>query len=125
MKKIIIFGALLILMMFAFVGCGEDDVSLGSELSAPTLLYPDKTDDGSIILRWNSVENASSYYVYYSETEELISSQYEISYDTSYEFVFGDLNFDTKYYFWVKAYNTEVGLSKESNRQSRKTDPYL
>ncbi|MBE6344956.1 MAG: fibronectin type III domain-containing protein [Spirochaetaceae bacterium] len=124
MKKII-FGALLILMMFAFVGCGEDDVSLGSELSAPTLLYPDKTDDGSIILRWDSVENAYSYYVYYSETEELISSQYEISYDTSYEFVFGDLNFDTKYYFWVKAYNTEVGLSKESNRQSRKTDPYL
>ena len=73
-------------------------------LSAPTGLTATAASSSSVELSWNSVSNATTYYVYKSE-DSSSSTASVISNTTSSSTTATGLKANTKYYFWVKAVN--------------------
>ena len=75
-----------------------------TKLSAPTGLTATAASSSSVELSWDSVNGATTYYVYKSESSSS-STASVIGSTTSTSTTATGLKANTKYYFWVKAVN--------------------
>ncbi|MBD5434805.1 MAG: fibronectin type III domain-containing protein [Treponema sp.] len=75
-----------------------------TKLSAPTGLTATAVSSSSVELSWDSVNGATTYYVYKSESSSS-STASVIGSTTSTSTTATGLKANTKYYFWVKAVN--------------------
>ncbi len=82
----------------------SDDSDESDTLSAPTDLRATVESSSEIYLNWDSVSDATSYYVYRSTSSSGTYSRIDIT--TSSRYTDSDLEEDTTYYYKVKAVNS-------------------
>ena len=90
--------------------------TIGSDMITPTqknLIGRQK----KVIVSWDAVENANSYTVYYSTTNDLSSATEITGIEGTTEYTIANLLDGTMYYTWVRAIN-ENGISDISNVKS-------
>ncbi|MCO5385849.1 MAG: cell wall-binding repeat-containing protein [Desulfosporosinus sp.] len=85
----------------AYASTSDSDDSDDSDLSAPKNLTAEAESSSEIYLDWDSVSDASSYYVYRSASSSGTYSK--IGTTTSSRYTDSDLEEDTTYYYKVKA----------------------
>lgn len=111
MKRLAKFTTVLaaIILALTFTACDSttfgSNESSGMTLSAPSGVTAIAASSSSVEVSWNPVSDAVGYYVYASE-DSSPSAASLVSTTSSTSTTVTDLKADTKYYFWVKAYNS-------------------
>ncbi|EHQ91191.1 cell wall-binding repeat-containing protein [Desulfosporosinus youngiae] len=118
-KKEVIFGGIVVVPNSILINIDEEDYDDYDTPAAPTGLEVTAVSSSQINLTWDSVSNATSYYVYGATSSSGTYSHIATVSTTSYTNT--GLWADTTYYYKVRAANS-AGSSPESAMDYAKTD---